>query len=160
MSETPYDRTTGLRIYNQNVYKKYTWTSNLLTQLSNSAEIIFLQEPLWATVRYTVSMLDACGDPVTGPLMHPDWTLIKPRLRDPGSRPCVLVYMHKRLRPLKPKLWTDLIDHNDIILILLKGSEGLIHLMNVYSDSDGTAIQFLEGLPLPSLTYVSSDFNC
>ena len=140
MSETPYDRTTGLCIYNQNVYKKYAWTSDLLTQLNNSTEIIFLQEPPWATVKFTASMSDVCGDPVTGPPTHPDWTLIKPRSKDPGSRPCVLAYMNKWLRPLKPKLRTDLIDHNDIILISLKGSEGLIHLMNVYSDSDGTAI--------------------
>ena len=32
--------------------------------------------------------------------------------------------------------------------------------MNVYSDADGTAIRFLENLPLPPLTYVGGDFNC
>ena len=84
-----------------------------------------------------------------GPLTHLDWTLVKPRAKSPESRPRVLAYVHKQLQPLKPKLRTDLIDHNDIILISLKGSEDLIHLMNVYSNSNDTAIRFLEGLPLP-----------
>jgi hypothetical protein len=35
--------------------------------------ILFLQEPPWAIVRYTASLTEKDGVPVKGPPIHPDW---------------------------------------------------------------------------------------
>jgi hypothetical protein len=53
--------TTSVRtlcIYCQNVGWKHNWTINLLEQMKSKFEILFLQEPLWATVRYTASLTE------------------------------------------------------------------------------------------------------
>ena len=50
MSSTTYDRFAGLRIYSQNVYKKYTWIDSLLAQHENLSDIIFIQKPPWQLI--------------------------------------------------------------------------------------------------------------
>jgi hypothetical protein len=47
-----------LCIYCQNVGWKHNWTINLLEQMKSKFDILFLQEPLWATVRYTTSLTE------------------------------------------------------------------------------------------------------
>jgi hypothetical protein len=56
-----------LRIYSQNVGKKHNWTIYLLEQMKSAFDILFLQEPPWATVRYTASLTEKDGTPHKGP---------------------------------------------------------------------------------------------
>jgi hypothetical protein len=53
----------NLRIYSQNVGKKHNWTITLLEQMKSVSDILFLQEPPWATVRYTASLTEKDGTP-------------------------------------------------------------------------------------------------
>jgi hypothetical protein len=53
----------NLCIYSQNVGKKHNWTVSLLNQLIHDFDILFLQEPPWATVRYTASLTEKGGTP-------------------------------------------------------------------------------------------------
>jgi hypothetical protein len=62
-----------LQIYCQNIGPKHIWTINLLEQMEFRFDILFLQEPPWATVRYTASLTEKDGVPVKGPPIHPDW---------------------------------------------------------------------------------------
>jgi hypothetical protein len=62
-----------LQIYCQNVGWKHNWTINLLEWMKSRFNILFLQEPPWAIVRYTASLTEKDGVPVKGPPIHPDW---------------------------------------------------------------------------------------
>jgi hypothetical protein len=48
MISTPH--VDNLRIYSQNVGKKHNWTIYLLEQMKTGFDVLFLQEPPWATV--------------------------------------------------------------------------------------------------------------
>ena len=61
---------------------------------------------------------------------------------------------------MKPKLRTDIFDHKDIMLITLNGPNGMINLVNAYSDSSGSAIRILRDSDIPLLSYLGGDFNC
>ena len=71
MSDTTYKKFAGLRIYSQNVYKKYNWINMLLEKHENLSDIMLIQEPLWGLICYALSMDNACGDPIIGMPRHP-----------------------------------------------------------------------------------------
>ena len=73
MSNTTPQDVAFLKIYSQNVYKKYDYLSVLLEDLRDSFDIIFVQEPPWVTLRHTASMTEREGAPVTGPPLHLAW---------------------------------------------------------------------------------------
>jgi hypothetical protein len=73
-----------LCIYCQNVGWKHNWTINLLEQMKSEFDILFLQEPVWATVRYTASLTEKDGVPVKGPPIHPDWISLYPKGFNPA----------------------------------------------------------------------------
>ncbi|KAJ3563832.1 hypothetical protein NP233_g8683 [Leucocoprinus birnbaumii] len=54
------------------------------------------------------------------------------------------------------------LDHHDVHILSLFPGDGVINLMNVYSDKSSTAINLLhqEVDNLPAFHYVGSDFNC
>jgi len=66
MSDTPYVKFSGLRVYSQNVYKKYAWIELLLNERLNSSDIIFVQELSWGQICNVTSMTDKVGDPIMG----------------------------------------------------------------------------------------------
>jgi hypothetical protein len=61
MTSTP--SVDNLRIYSQNVGKKHNWTITLLERMKTAIDVLFLQEPPWATVRYTASLTEKDGSP-------------------------------------------------------------------------------------------------
>jgi hypothetical protein len=62
-------------------------------------DVLFLQEPPWATVRYTTSLTEKDGVPVKGPLIHPDWISLYPKGFDlAADRPHVLAYVNRAIR--------------------------------------------------------------
>ena len=130
-----------LHIYCQNVGRKHNWTILLLDQLRTDFDILFLQEPPWATVHYTASLTERDGVPVKGPPIHPDWIAVYPKGFNPTEdRPRVLVYVNRAIRAVKPKLRSDIVNHRDVMIITVKGHLGPVHLMNAYSDENGSAI--------------------
>jgi hypothetical protein len=154
----------GLRIYSQNVYRKYDHMSMLLEFRQDKSDVILIQEPAWVTVRHAPSMLRKDGDPVTGVPIHPMWMCIVPKKVVPSlERPRVVAYVHKRLASLKPKNRTDVINDPDVLLITLKGPAGPLNLINVYNDkSTNSAINLLSAVAadLPEIGYMGGDFNC
>ena len=67
------ERWKGLRIYSQNVYRKYDWVQALLTDRNNPYDIFFFQEPPWLHLRNVASMVYWEGTPVKGMPSHPDY---------------------------------------------------------------------------------------
>jgi hypothetical protein len=60
-----------------------------------------------------------------------------------------------------PKLRTDLVDHQDILLISLGEGDHLRYFMNVYNDGACTALNYIEGRlhALPEINVTMGDFN-
>jgi hypothetical protein len=152
-----------LRIYCQNVGHKHNWTINLLEQMKSHFDILFLQEPPWATVRYTASLTEKDRVPVKGPPIHPDWISLHPKGFDLAKdRPRVLAYINHAIHLIKPKLCSDIVNHCDVMIVTVRGHLGPLHLMNTYSDENGSAIQYIEDNleVFPDLVYMGGDFNC
>ena len=165
MSNTTYEKFAGLRIYSQNVYKKYEWIDLMLTEHENLSDIILIQEPSWGLICYAPSMNDECGDPIIGMPKHPLWWCLYPKPANQFSesdRPRVAAYVHQYLWAIKPKLCSDVIKSCDIMLLTINGLRGQLYMLNVYSDSTGSAIRALsthKSIPSP-IGYLGSDFNC
>ena len=153
-----------MRIYSQNVNRKYVFVTTLLKELRDLYDILFFQEPPWQTVRHTASMQSKKGEPVKGPPLHPHWIPIVPKAIDPRiDRPRVMAYVHRNLRVLKPKNRTDIVNHPDVLLLTLKGPSGPLNVLNVYSDpSTHGGIQLLQDCvsALLEIGYMGGDFNC
>jgi hypothetical protein len=133
----------NLHIYSQNVGKKHNWTITLLERMKTTVDVLLLQEPPWATVRYTASLTKKDGSPIKGPPIHPDCIPMYPKGFDAAEdRPHVIAYVNRAIRVVKPKLRSDIVNHRDIMIVTVRGHLGPLHLMNVYSD-DGA---------LPSVT--------
>jgi len=165
MSDMTYEKFAGLRIYSQNVYKKYDWINTLLKRCENLSDVILIQEPLWGLICYAPSMTDKCGNPIIGMPSHPSWRCLYPKPADQFSEsdhPHVAAYVHQHLWAMKPKLRSDVIKSHDIMLLTMNGPRGQLHMLNVYSDSTGSAIRILrtlESIPSP-IGYLGGDFNC
>ena len=116
-------------------------------------------------LRHAPSGTNPEGEPVIGTTIHLDWSLIvrKSDLRNEGAdNPRVAVYVHKRLKGLRPGYRRDLIDHRDILVFSLGWGEDLKLLANVYSDDQHTAIRLLyeRTMDWPQLFFMGGDFNC
>src|ERR1700680_457560 len=97
------ERWKGLRIYSQNVYRKYDWVQALLTDRNNPYDIFFFQEPPWLHLRNVASMVYWEGTPVKGMPSHPDYICLyqvksnsmSRTFDEDESRPHVAAYVHK-----------------------------------------------------------------
>ncbi|KAF5327173.1 hypothetical protein D9619_004620 [Psilocybe cf. subviscida] len=80
----------------------------------------------------------------------------------PDSPPRVLAYVSKRLSAWRPSMRRDIIDHGDILVLSLFAQGQTFNFMNVYSDSEFTAIKLLaeRADTLPQFQYMVGDFNC
>jgi len=124
MSDTTYEKFTGLRIYPQNVYKNYEWIKLLLNEHENLSDIILIQEPSWGLICYALSMTDKCSDPIIGMPSKPSWRCLYPKPADQFSesdRPCIAAYVHQCLWAMKPKLHSDVMNSHDIMLLTMNG---------------------------------------
>jgi hypothetical protein len=147
----------SLHIYCQNVGCKQNWTINLLERMKSNFNILFLQELPWATVRYTASLTEKEGVPVKGPLIHPDWISLYPKGSElDENHPHVLAYVNCAIHTIKPKLCSDIVNHCNVMIVTVRGHLGPLHLMNMYSDENGSAIRYIEDHleAFPDLKYI------
>lgn len=136
---------------------KHNWIINLLERRKSITDILFLQELPWATVRYTASLTEKDRVPVKGPPIHLDWTVMYPKGFDPAEDwPRVLTYVNCVIRTIKPKLCSDIVNHRNVMIVTVRGHLGPLHLMNTYSDENGSAICYIEDHldTLPYLGYL------
>ena len=153
-----------MRIYSQNINKKYIFVTTLLEELHDLYHILFLQELPWQTVRYSTSMKSKKSEPVKGLPLHLHWIPIVPKVIDPWiGRPRIMAYVHRNLWVLKPKNCTDIVNNPDVLLLTFRGPSGPLNVLNVYFDpSVHGGIQLLQNCisALLEIGYMGSDFNC
>ncbi|KAF5377289.1 hypothetical protein D9615_006460 [Tricholomella constricta] len=146
-----------------NVNRNYELVSNILEERKSSFDLLLIQEPPWNFIRRTVSATNPEGEAVVGPPIHPDWMVIFRRPKGEDDRPRVMTYVNKRLAAMRPAFRTDLADHRDILVLTLWGEDNTpLHYINVYSDQNSTAINWLcdNVERLPQLQCMAGDFNC
>jgi hypothetical protein len=63
---------------------------------------------------------------------------------------------------IKPKLRSSIVNHRNVMIVTVRGHLGPLHLMNTYSDENGSAIRYIEDHleAFPDLGYMGGDFNC
>jgi hypothetical protein len=114
-------------------------------------------------VRYTASLTEKDGVPVKGPPIHPDWISLYPKGFDLAEdRQRVLAYINRAICSIKPKLCSDIVNHRNVMIVTVRGHLGPLHLMNMYSDENSSAIRYIEDNleAFPDLGYMGGDFNC
>ncbi|KXN92968.1 hypothetical protein AN958_09092 [Leucoagaricus sp. SymC.cos] len=165
MSSGPTEVSSGVvrevQVFSQNVNRNYAHLDMLLDNIKDTFDIVFIQEPPWRTIRQMVLTTSPEGDDVMGAPKHPTW-LYMVRTPTDGRPPHVMAYVHRRLARLRPSMWQDIIDHQDIFVLSLFTSKGVVNFLNVYSDNAHTAINLLsrEVNVLPAFIYMGGDFNC
>jgi len=70
-----------LKIFSQNI-RKNNFIINTILEVNQDFDIIFIQEPLWMTIRNIPSATNAKGTPLIGVPNHPNWLTF---VRDPCS---------------------------------------------------------------------------
>ncbi|KXN87243.1 hypothetical protein AN958_09054 [Leucoagaricus sp. SymC.cos] len=150
-----------IHIFSQNVNRNYAHVDYILEALKDTFNILFFQEPPWRVIRQIVSMASEEGDDIMGVPKHPDWLyVVKPPANVQNSH--VMAYIHQCLALLCPFWQWDLIDHCDLLVLSLFTWQGMVNLLNIYSDDAHTVINFLarEVDTLPAFIYMGGNFNC
>jgi len=151
----------NLVVFSQNVRKNKTLTDTILETQKTTADIIFVQEPPHFLVKRIPSHTNPDGDPLYGTSNHPDWTLFilnVPGLKNP---PRVAIYINKCLAKLRFSLRLDLINHRNINVVAFHNHQDTNLIINVYSDSNQTALQVLRDniRNLERTIAMAGDFN-
>src|SRR5690349_20370218 len=161
MSSTPNLEHQGVvRILSHNVNRSYSHVDVLLERNKDAFDVLFLQEPPWNRIRAAPSTRSKEGKAVVGAPNHPDWLAIV-RPPDSDEAPRVMAYVSRRLASYRPALRRDIVDHRDIMLLSLFTGREPLHLLNVYSDAQHTAITWLSRnvALMPAIAYMAGDFN-
>jgi len=85
-----------LKIFSQNIQKN-NFLINTILEVNQNFDIIFIQEPLWMTIR-TISSPENCeGIPLVGIPNHPNWLTFARELCSTIDSPRVVIYINVRL---------------------------------------------------------------
>ncbi|KAF5359860.1 hypothetical protein D9756_003191 [Leucocoprinus leucothites] len=153
---------SSVRIYSQNMGRSYALVDTILESKKLDFKIIFLQEPPWNHIRKAPSTTNPEGDDVIGAPIHPEWLCMVRSTKPNDPRPRTLTYVHRHLLCMRPILRQEWVNHRDIQVLGLFNQGNYIHLLNIYSDSSSSAINFLSTnfINIPNIIYMGGDFNC
>ena len=151
----------NLVVFSQNVRKNKTLTDTILETQKTTADIIFVQEPLCFLVKCILSHTNPDKDPLYSTSNHPDWTLFILNVPGLENPPRVMTYINKRLAKLRFSLRLDLINHCNINIVAFHNHQDTNLIINVYSDSNQTALQVLRDnvRNLGRIIAMADDFN-
>jgi hypothetical protein len=144
------------RLFNQNVHKNHKWTDHLLETLSDSTDIIFLQEPPRYQVKDLPSGLSKDGEAEFDTCHHPRWSKV-------FLHHNVSVYVNLSLLSSYDFFLLPEIDANIIVFVLqLRATGERFHFINVYvdpmRDTLSKLLSFLDRFDSTNL-FLAGDFN-
>jgi len=151
----------NLKIFSQNVRKNKILTDIILETQKNSADVIFIQEPprslLWRIPSYSNPM----GDLLYGTPNHTEWTLFIRQDTTQENYARVATYVNKHLARIRFALWLDIINHRDINVLAFHNNRDTNYIINIYSDSNQTALQALRKsmTNIDKTIILTGDFN-
>ena len=132
-----------LKIFSQNIQKN-NFIINTILEVNQDFDIIFIQEPLWMTIRNISSTSNSEDIPLLGVPNHPNWLTF---VRDsclPNDSLRVISYINIHLSSLWFSLQKDVINYRDIFLAFFFNNNSIFWIMNVYSDSSHTTLKYLK----------------
>jgi len=133
----------NLKIFSQNVRKNKTLMDIILETQKNILDIILIQELSWSLLRRIPSHTNSEGDLYYGTLNHPDWSLFIQNNGSIKNYPRVATYINRHISRMRFSLRKDLINYRDINVINFHNGQNVNFIINVYSDSNQTALQVL-----------------
>jgi len=151
----------NLIIFSQNVRKNKTLTDTILEMQKNQTNIILIQELPHFLIWHIPSSSNPNGDLLYGTSKHPDWLLFIQNKSSIENFPHVATYINKHLNKLRFSLCLDIINHRDINIVAFHNRQDINHIINVYSDSNQTAIHLLRNniADLGKTVIMTGDFN-
>jgi len=151
----------NLKIFSQNVRKNKALTDLILETQKNIFNIILIQEPPRSLLRHIPSHTNLEGDPLYSTPNHPEWTLFIQDHSSIKNYPRVATYINKQLSRMRFSLRKDLINHCNINVIDFHNRQDVQCIINVYSDSNQTAIQILRDniRNIGNMIVITGDFN-
>ena len=151
----------NLKIFSQNVRKNKTLTDIILETRKNISDIILIQEPPRTLLRHIPSHTNPEGDPFYGMPNHPDWSLFIQNDDCIDNYPRVATYINRRISRMRFSLRKDLINHRDISVIDFHNGQNVNFIINVYSDSNQTALRVLQNniRNIRNTVIMTGDFN-
>ena len=149
-----------LRIFSQNVHKS-NFLINMILEVNQDFNILFIQEPLWTTLRSILSSTNPKGVSLLEIPNHFNWLTFVRELSSFNKSPRVIIYINIRLSSLYFSFRKDIINHRNIILAFFFNNNFIFWIMNVYSDSSYTALKYLKDtkVNLLNLLIMAGDFN-
>jgi len=149
-----------LKIFSQNVQKN-NFIINTILEVNQDFDIIFIQEPLWMTIRSIPGKSNAKDISLLDVLNHLNWLTFAKNPCLTNDSPKVISYINIHLSPLHFSLQKDIICDCDILLASFFNNNSFYWIMNVYSDSSHTALKYLKDteVDISNLLIMTGDFN-
>jgi len=132
-----------LKIFLQNIRKNKTLMNVILENNKNTMDVILVQEPPKSLICHVPSHTNPLGEPIYGTPNHPDWTLFIRQDPTQENYARVATYVNKKLKKMRFTLRSDIIDHCDINILAFHSGQHINFIINVYSDNNQNALQFL-----------------
>ena len=148
-----------LKIFSQNVQKNNF--INTILEVNQDFNIIFIQEPLWMTIRNISNTSNPEDIPLLDVPNHPNWLTFARDPYSPNDLPRVISYINIHLSSLWFSLRKDVINHRDILLAFFFNNSSIFWVMNIYSDSSHTALKYLKDaeINILNLLIMTGKFN-
>jgi len=150
----------NLKIFSQNVQKNNVLINTVL-EVNYHFNIIFIQEPLWTTLRTISNSENSEGILLLDVPSHPNWLTFARELCSSNDSPRVLVYINIRLASLCFSLQKDIFNHRDILLVSFFNNNYVFWILNIYSDSSHSTLKYLKDteMNISNLLIMTGDFN-
>jgi len=133
----------NLRIFSQNVRKNKILTDTILETHKSTSDIILIQEPPRFLIRRVPSCTNSLGDSIFRTPNYPEWSLFIRSNLSQDNYPQVAMYINKCLSKLQFALCLDIVNYCDINLIAFHNEQDTSFIINMYSDSNQTALYIM-----------------
>ena len=149
-----------LKIFSQNIQKS-NFLINMVLEVNQDFDIIFIQELSWTTLRTIPSSANSKGIPLLGVPNHPNWHTFARKLCSTNDSSRVIIYINVRLSSLHFSLGKDIINHHDILLASFFNDNTSFWIMNIYSHSSHSALKYLKDteVNISNLLIMAGNFN-
>ena len=149
-----------MKIFSQNVQKN-NFIINTILEVNQDFNIIFIQEPLWMTIRNISNTSNPEDIPLLDVPNHSNWLTFARDPYLPNDLPRVISYINIHLSSLWFSLRKDVINHRDILLAFFFNNNSIFWVMNIYSDSSHTALKYLKDaeINILNLLIMTGKFN-
>ena len=150
----------NLKILSQNIRKNHLIINTIL-KTQSQFDIILIQEPPWSIIHKVPSSSSSKSENFVGTIHHPNWLLfaIYPVNKVASFR--ITAYINICLSSLRFTLWSDIINHTDILLISFTSNCSQYFILNIYSDSSHLALKYLKDIEvnINNILVMTGNFN-